>query len=78
MNKINGSAEFVIEELTKIRKDLGLRQVDIADAMNVSQPVISELESGKTSPRYETLRKYANAVGYRMEMVPDGEEEAQH
>jgi predicted transcriptional regulator len=62
----------IINELTQIRKDKGLRQVDLAKAVGVTQPVISEFESGKTSPKLSTVIKYAHALGYRIEVKENG------
>lgn len=56
----------IVEQLTQIRKDKGLRQVDLAEAVGVTQPVISEFESGKTEPRLVTVIKYAAALGYQI------------
>lgn len=53
----------IIKKLTQERKDQGLRQVDLAKAVGVTQPVISEFESGKTDPKLTTVIKYAEALG---------------
>lgn len=55
------------EALVERRKELGLRQSDVADAMGVGQPSISELERGYTSPKLETLQRYARAVDATIE-----------
>lgn len=53
----------LLSELVQARKDAGLRQIDVAKELGVAQPSVSELESGATSPKLETLQKYARAVG---------------
>ena len=63
--------DSIIQELTELRKARGIRQVDIARIVGVTQPVISELESGKTSPRLATLITYANALGMTIVVVKD-------
>lgn len=55
------------EALVERRKELGLRQSDIAEALGVGQPSISELERGYTSPKFETLQRYARAIDASIE-----------
>lgn len=38
------------ENLRKIRKEMGMRQVDVANDMEISQSYISSVECGKTMP----------------------------
>ena len=59
----------VMNLLVQARKDKGLRQVDIAEALNIGQPAVSELENGENSPRFDTLQRYALAVGMEVEIV---------
>jgi len=44
------------------RKELGMSQVDLAKAMGVNQPYVSQLESGERSPQLETIAKVAEAL----------------
>lgn len=55
--------ETLLEALVTRRKQQKLRQVDVAEAMRIGQPSVSELESGRTSPRLATLQSYAEVVG---------------
>lgn len=57
----------LVDELVKARLDSGMRQIDVANILGVAQPSVSELESGRTSPKLETLQKYARAVGMKIE-----------
>lgn len=57
----------LIDDLVKARLSAGLRQIDVAKTLGVAQPTVSELESGTTSPKLETLQKYARAVGAKIE-----------
>lgn len=57
------SSKAVMRTLVEIRKEKKLRQVDIARALGVGQPAVSELEGGLTSPRLDTLARYADALG---------------
>lgn len=67
----------LLREMLKARKEAGLSQADVAERMGTKAPAITRLESsltnGKHSPSVETLRKYAKAVGCRLEihLVPE-------
>jgi len=61
-----GSADELMPMLVAHRKVEGLRQKDVAQKMGVGQPAVSELESGNTAPKLDTVQKYAEAVGYRL------------
>ena len=65
----------LINELLKARLSAGLTQAIVAERMETKAPAIARLESGgKNSPSIETLRKYARAVGCKLEvrLVPQG------
>ena len=71
-------AEFLLfDELLRARKAAGLTQSDIANRMGTKTSAIARLEAGggskKHSPSITTLRKYAEAVGCRLEirLVPN-------
>jgi ribosome-binding protein aMBF1 (putative translation factor) len=56
-------------ELIHARSAAGLTQEEVAEKMHTKAPAIARLESGrKHSPSIETLRKYASAVGCRLEV----------
>lgn len=61
-----GSADNVMSMLVAHRRVQGLRQKDVAQRMGIGQPAVSELESGNTAPKLDTVQKYAEAVGYRL------------
>ena len=54
------------ERLVELRKDRGLKQADIAQILNVSQQVISNIERGETKPDLEQLKALADA--YKMSL----------
>jgi transcriptional regulator with XRE-family HTH domain len=63
--------EFVyLDEFLKARAAAGLSQAEIAKRMGTTQSAIARLESGrgKHSPSLATLRKYAQAVGCRVDL----------
>jgi len=59
-------------QLIAARTRAGLTQAQVAKKMKTTQPVVARLESGKRMPSYQTLQKYAQAVGceVRLELVP--------
>jgi predicted XRE-type DNA-binding protein len=52
----------LIAALIAERKANHLTQAQVAAEMNVSQSVVSEIESSKADVRYSTLDRYAGAV----------------
>lgn len=65
--------EYVIlDEMLSARREAGLTQAQVADRMGTKAPAVARLEnslaSGKHSPSLETLRKYAKALGKRLEV----------
>ncbi|MGE3727375.1 MAG: helix-turn-helix domain-containing protein [Candidatus Sericytochromatia bacterium] len=56
-------------ELLLARTKAGLTQAEVAERMQTKAPAIARLEAGgKHSPSLETLRKYAQAVGCKLEV----------
>jgi transcriptional regulator with XRE-family HTH domain len=62
----------LLREMLKARKEAGLSQAEVAKRMGTRAPAVTRLESslttGKHSPSVETLRRYAKAVGCRLEI----------
>ena len=62
----------LLGELLRARKDAGLSQAEIAEKMGTKAPAVTRLESslasGKYSPSILTLKKYAQALGCRLEI----------
>lgn len=56
----------LLEELVAWRVKRGLQQKDVAARMGVSQAAISQFESLNGNPTFQTVRRYANAVGVRI------------
>lgn len=55
--------EQLVDRLVELRKASGKSQVDIAEAMGISQSAVARIESGERDPRLSTLRRYAHAIG---------------
>src|SRR5580704_12048653 len=62
----------LLEELLKARRQAGLTQAEVAARMGTKTPAVARLEAGggsqRHSPSVATLRKYAQAVGCRLEI----------
>src|SRR5947207_15897003 len=62
----------LLDELLKARRRAGLTQAEVAARMGTQTPAVARLEAGggsqRHSPSVATLRKYARAVGCRLEI----------
>lgn len=62
----------IMDEILAARKAAGLTQAQVAERMGSTAPAVSRLEdalvTGKHSPSLATLRKYAAALGKRIEV----------
>jgi DNA-binding XRE family transcriptional regulator len=62
----------LLDELLKARRRAGLTQAEVAARMGTKTPAVARLEAGggsqRHSPSVTTLRKYAAAVGCRLEI----------
>ncbi len=65
-----------LDAFLKARSAAGLTQAEVAERIGTTQSAVARLEtgSGKHSPSISTLRKYARAIGCRVELrlVKDG------
>ena len=72
VEKHNREEFAILDEILTARKEAGLSQAQIAKRMGTQTPAIARLESslatGKHSPSLTTLRKYAAALGKRVEL----------
>jgi len=62
----------LLDEMLRARRRAGLTQADVAEQMGTKTPAVARLEAGggsrRHSPSLATLRKYAQAVGCRLEI----------
>jgi transcriptional regulator with XRE-family HTH domain len=74
----------LLDELLRARQRAGLTQAAVAAKMGTKPPAVARLESGggnrRHSPSIATLRRYADAVGCRLEirLRPPGKPPADH
>jgi hypothetical protein len=65
----------LLAELIAERRAAGLSQAEVADRMGTSQPAVARVEAGVVDVRLSTLRRYAEAVGRRLELRLKAEHE---
>ncbi len=62
----------LLDELLRARRQAGLTQAEVAARMGTKTPAVARLEAGggtrRHSPSIATLRRYAEAVGCRLEI----------
>lgn len=66
---------FVKNQLEQLRKEWGIRQEELADAMNVSRQTISSLENGRYNPSIQLAFKLARYFRLRIEDIFTYEED---
>ena len=63
----------MFDAILKARKDAGLTQAQVAERMGTKATAVTRLENalitGKPSPSLNTLRKYAAALGKKLEVL---------
>lgn len=57
-------------QLAQRRRELGLRQVDVAELAGVSERFVRLLESGKESVRLDKVEPVLNVLGLRLALLP--------
>ena len=62
-------------QLEQLRKEWGIRQEELADAMNVSRQTISSLENGRYNPSIQLAFKLARYFRLRIEDICTYEED---
>jgi len=61
--------EFDISKaLISVRRKLSLTQRELAQKAGIKQPQLARIESGKQSPRLETIAIIAASVGYELDI----------
>ncbi|MDY4115127.1 helix-turn-helix domain-containing protein [Blautia sp. HCP3S3_D9] len=60
------------ENIKRIRKNKGITQKQLAERLNTSQQNLAQYENDKRNPKFETLKKIADALDvYVGELEPD-------
>ena len=60
----------LLDEILKARAEAGLTQVELAERIGTTQSAVARMETaiGKHSPSIATLKRYASALGYRLQL----------
>ena len=53
----------IIGEMVKARQEKGISQKKLEELSGVKQPIMARMETGKTSPRLDTVLKVLGALG---------------
>ena len=64
-------------QVTRLRILRGLTQEQLAEMVGTKQPSIARLESGKTAPRLDFLRRVVEALGGKLTVLIEPKEEAE-
>jgi len=77
---LSQSHRQMISDLVDIRVERGMTQDEVAIILGVTRQRVSRMEQYDSNPRLETIRRYANAVGARIEsrVTIDESHENQH
>jgi predicted transcriptional regulator len=54
-------------QLTELRRQLGVSQVELAARMGTSQSAVARFEAGDLDVRLSTVERYTTALGARLE-----------
>ena len=72
VQRLNKEEFAILDEILKARKAAGLSQAEVARRLGTQAPAVARLESsvasGQHSPSLSTLRKYAAALGKKVEL----------
>ena len=60
----------LIGKIVEAREEKGISQRDLANMTGIKQPVISRMETLKTTPQLNTILKLLVPLGYTLEVVP--------
>ncbi len=55
------------QNISKLRKSKGLSQIDICSEINMEKSNLSAIENGRQNASSLTLKKIANAIGYKVQ-----------
>ena len=60
----------ILDEILRARAEAGLTQAELANRIGTTQSAVARLETamGKHSPSIGTLKRYASALGYRLQV----------
>ena len=65
----NARSGDIVDQLISIRNTKQMTQQDIADTTGMCRANVSRIEQKKYTPTLEVLMRYANALGYEIELT---------
>ena len=72
VRELNRTEFLILDQILAARKAAGLTQAQVAKRMGTKTPAVARLESslanGKHSPSLNTLKRYAQALGKKVEV----------
>jgi DNA-binding XRE family transcriptional regulator len=60
----------LVRALVDARERAGLTQAEVARRMGTTQPAVARLERGEADPRLSPVERYAEVIGWRVEVLP--------
>ena len=73
---VESDYQELIRQGASLRRKSGLTVTEIANRIEVSQPQVSRIESGKHAPKLDTFASYLDSFGFCLSIVPkDGVDE---
>lgn len=73
--KILDQKAHLVNAIVQRRRMLGLTQEQVAQKIGTKQPAIARFENTGQIPSLDLIQKVAYALGLRLELVPDEENE---
>jgi len=70
MNKFIRSSKELGAAIRMVRKAKNLRQVDVAQKASIRQALVSDLETGATTARLDTVIKVLAALDLDLSIIP--------
>ena len=60
----------LLDQILRARTEAGLTQAELAERIGTTQSAVARMETaiGKHSPSIATLKRYASALGYRLQL----------
>ena len=65
---LNADARRLGAAFRAAREDRGLTRTELAEAMFTNISVVARVEDGRTNPTWDTLIRFAAALGYDLEV----------
>lgn len=62
MNDVDRYIQKLGIRITKLRKEQGLKQIDLAIRLNIEDSALRRIEKGRTNPTVKTLHNIANEL----------------